>query len=226
MEVGSDMEEFDVFLDARVTCEPGLPPQGKTPVVMRASGGVIDLGVLEPFRDTKLVAALMSMCSSQAEVGLGELLVVTFDGGVRWAWLFKQLVWTIGSALEERLLALAGQMAALEECSTLSAKQRRDATKALGNFAKTVSMKERLEKNARKEVASYWLASRQAFHNELAISLAVDATRAGGRGLFVGFCCTPDNKGVWLPPQVADVRTPAYTHVKHGIPDSGLTLIV
>lgn len=210
MEVSSDIDGIEVFLDAKVLCEPGLPPQGKKPIALPVSDGTVDLGVLEPFGGTKLVASLLALCSRRAEVGLGDLVMAAFDGGVRWAWLLKQLVWCIGSALEVRLLALAEQMAALDG-GALSTKQRRDATKALGNFARTVSMKERLEKNARKEVANYWLASRQAFHNEVAMSLAVDATRAGGRGLFVGFCCTPGNKAVWLPPQAPRVRTATYT---------------
>lgn len=199
-EVRHDVDDIEVFLDARVVCSPGLPPQGKSPIVIPCSQGVVDLGVFEPFRDTMLVSSVLDLCGSQAEIGLDSLLLASFEGGARWAWLMTQLVWRVGSALEVRLCSLAGQAAAISS-GPLWTRQRRVAAQGFGNFAKTVSMKGRLERIARKEVANYWLASRQAFRNEVAISLAVDATRVGGRGLFVGFACAPDNKAAWLPPQ-------------------------
>ena len=72
-------------------------------------------------------------------------------------------------------------------------------------FAKAcaVSFKERADKNAKAAVAEYFLAARAAFHGTSDISLAVDATRVGGRGCFLGIAVRPDNTCRWLPPQAS-----------------------
>ena len=68
---------------------------------------------------------------------------------------------------------------------------------------RSVPLAEQLDQAARPAVAEYRMACRRLqFEGATILSMAVEATRAGGRSLFVGFLARPVNTACWVPPQV------------------------
>ena len=108
--------------------------------------------------------------------------------------VFKQLVRRIASAMEGVMLACRGA----ELQSKVQAGRKRPRM-----LLRSVPLAEQLDQAARPAVAECRMACRRLqFEGATTLSMAVDATRAGGRALFVGFLARPDNTACWAPPQV------------------------
>ena len=117
------------------------------------------------------------------------------DGGMIFLPVFRQLVWHLGLACESHLLSQAG--AFIGPCTL-------DIHRAmqLGRFARPVTPLERARRDMAHAVRQYWFCARCAFASCKRLSIAVDATRVGGRSVLLAFLCTAANIAAWGPPQV------------------------
>ena len=183
-----------------IFCWPGSPIRGRLVTDFTMEAGVVDMRPLYLLR-SPLTRALAEALQNYPRLPLLDLLLAVHDGGQKVWPVFRQLIWLVGATIESASLVSQSSQSANQQTSS-------HAKSPLNNRVtfRDVGFKERAERNARVAVARYFLSVRESFFEGRELNLAVDATRVGGRAVFIGFMTAPSNKGAWMPPLVLGVH--------------------
>ena len=195
-------EDFRFYHGRNVMSIPGIPVQGSRFVLLHRTGCVIDIRPLTQLRGQRTVPQNVQAYASDCdEVHVADLLTMLSDAGKAGLCALGQVACQVGLAVESAMFDKKATATKMEDEGVGAATVRQE----LGNFAKRVTFARQTERNQRRGCAAYWLASQIKFQGANVVHLAVDAVRAGCRGLFVAFATLPSNAAAWAPPTVPDI---------------------
>lgn len=196
--------DFQLAEDDAVVWEPPCYPEGdpqkEFTVVVRSK--CVDMAALRVAcvqMHTYLVGAGIE---PDGDAPLVDVLKATFSYGGRGVVYFKQLVWNVGMVLDE-IIRL--------ECDPWGAEDdpmsRCESAGVPPSYRLQPSDPEWGQWRARKQaLLKYHIGTKEAFRNEVFVSMSVDISRVGGRSTLLGVLASPSGKAAWMPPQA--IRRP------------------
>ena len=178
-------------------CVPGIPLCGHEPLLVTVHGGRVDAEHLRlqmrGCRSANCRCLARVLESLPAKPLLSDVVQALADGVRSFDPLYKQFLWHLGAACEEYLLTNGAHAVGAAAVSVARHVK-------LGRLARSLTVVERARRDMGVARAQYWSCWQPIFRAALRVSLARDATRAGGRGVLLSFLCLPNNVGAWAPP--------------------------
>lgn len=172
--VGGEERLVLVFCDEEAQWKPPSFPIGRMGLVLRCSGGLIDLRPLVRFPEEAVRSLRKAIPDfSQEPFHLSDVLRNL--AGKDCAWIFRQLVWFAGSLVDE-----AFSKEVLDGHAT--------------DAVKTAAMED-------KRLVKYWLGCSEKFNEPKFVSMTMDLARIGQKKRAFGIIALPDNSGCVYPPQ-------------------------
>jgi len=209
-----------VFVDASVVLALGRPAQGRHPVILQVVDGHINLKPLLELQEQKgfafvaktlrsVISCLAPGRSPRTWASLDSLLCALEGGNKPSHWLFLQLVYGLSGTIEEACQhsfeAPAAEGSAVSSsnhpASVLETRRARQHRVRLASFARRMRVVTRVPQAVHEKVLRYFFSLRRAFAEATRLSIAVDASRVGGRNRLFGFLANDRNVGGWAPPQ-------------------------
>lgn len=169
--------------------EPPLLPQGDSPVRLYLTDDLnVSINQLKDISRVLADAGRMPVCpgvqAAENVVMLCDFLKLCMEEKAMFV-IFKQLIWALGTKLEE------GLKAELENEEPPLKKVR------------VVEFGSENRQAVAKRLAKYYAATVEAFSNKRVMSLSVDAAEVGGKRRLYGVLALPDNTVAWMCPQAA-----------------------
>lgn len=208
---------WPIALSQDAVAMPGLPISGGRIGNLVVAGGEVCVSRLRGLDWPVLTDLLSNMQCFEERAKLVTFMQRLHIAGKKGVWLFKQMVWHIGAALEGALVAgktaadmadegLADACASLGDeggmgQSRLDHERSKRRLKKKGRFAIKVA---RVVGQSRC-IAKYFFCTRRVFHRPHHLSIAVDASRVSKKDYLVGAAGLPNGVLVWLPPQATYV---------------------
>ena len=189
---------FHDFVDQLAHWRPPQPAQGSNAALVRISDWNIDLGSIHDLASHP--AAHQAVRASWAKFVRVSALVCELPGLIMrlhdapgMAWLLRQLVWALGSLLDEHFANKEWQVAAPPTKTLASNKSR---------FPKLTEKQMQQQWRIRERgLYQYYMVGRNFFANEFIISISLDLSRVGGRCTAYGCAAAPPGGAHWVPPQ-------------------------
>lgn len=154
-------------------------PSGECPIVVLVDGMFVDLTAVYRSKELGVVEAL-KLTPSTCRRALSSVLL-DLAGSAQSAWLFKQIVWWLGTTLEEHW------------------------SQNLVDSALETRLNDRTDAQRQKALVQYWVATLKAFDQAANVSISLDASRIGQKNTVCGILAMPDNRAVIFPPQAPGV---------------------
>ena len=150
------------------------------------------------------------------QVHLADFLVFLCEGGKVFAELLHQLLHALAPRVDE--LAHVPLAPDKKDDEVMQPRDmmgsvlttRKEKRAQLGKMALNANC--HLPEDLKLRILQYFMAGRAHFgRDHRHLSIALDASRVGLKNTVVGFLASPDNTGMWLPPQVFEHESLVFT---------------
>jgi len=158
---------------------PPRPPTGSLPIVVECEKGVVELAEL--MRREHDLADAVGLHAGSTRAPLASLLRAS-SSAPRCEWLFKQLIWFVGAAVDSHWSKK------IDDCDGLN-------------------LMDLHWREMEKCLVRYWYSTLRTYEKATTLSVAMDASRMGQKNSVCGIICTADNKAAIFPPQVICLRS-------------------